>query len=59
MDKLCTVNLTDAERLFLHTTISEGTSSARTIARACVLLKADAGPSRLMVGPNESSISAR
>jgi transposase len=43
MAKLYVVRLSDAERLLLQRTISKGTASARTTARARVLLKADTG----------------
>src|SRR5438132_622401 len=41
MVKIYTVSLSDAERHPLEQTISRGTTSARTITRARILLKAD------------------
>jgi hypothetical protein len=43
MARLYAVFLPDAERLLLQGTIKKGTSSARTIARARILLKGDSG----------------
>lgn len=43
MAKLSVVSRSDAERLLLQGTIKKGTSSARTITRARILLKADRG----------------
>jgi transposase len=50
MVKMYTVALTEAERLLLRQTVSRGTSSARTITRARILLKADESKD----GPGES-----
>lgn len=44
MAKLYVVSLSDAEPLFLRTTIRKGKASARTLTRARILLKADRGP---------------
>lgn len=46
MAKLYRVSLSDAERLLLQETITKGRASARTIARARILLKADTGVER-------------
>jgi transposase len=43
MVKMYSVALREAERLLLQQTVSRGTASARTITRARILLKADAG----------------
>ncbi len=43
MPKFHVISLTDAQREFLHRTISAGTSPARVTTRARVLLKADTG----------------
>jgi hypothetical protein len=43
MAKLYVVSLSDAERLLLQRTITKGKAPARTITRARILLKADAG----------------
>lgn len=44
--KLYVVSLSDADRLLLHETVRKGTASARMIARARILLKADTGMER-------------
>ncbi len=44
MNKKYVVRLDDAERTRLETLVSQGRTSARTIPRAWVLLKADVGP---------------
>jgi hypothetical protein len=44
MVKLYVVSLSEAERLLLQNTIKKGKTPARTITRARILLKADAGP---------------
>lgn len=46
MAKLSVVSVSDAERPLLQRTIKKGTSSARTITRARILLKADRGPEK-------------
>lgn len=43
MPKFHTVSLDEAQRLLLEKTVRSGTASARTIAKARVLLKADDG----------------
>ncbi len=50
MVKMYTVSLTEAERLLLQRTVSRGTTAARTITRARILLKADESED----GPAES-----
>lgn len=50
MAKLYSIALSEAERLFLKQTVSRGTSPARTITRARVLLRADEGEA----GPADS-----
>ncbi len=44
MPKFHVISLTDAQREFLHRTISAGTAPARVTTRARVFLKADTGP---------------
>jgi transposase len=43
MPKLHTISLDEAQRLLLEKTVRSGTASARTITKARILLKADAG----------------
>ncbi len=44
MPKFHVISLTEAQREFLHRTISAGSAPARVTTRARVLLKADTGP---------------
>lgn len=46
MAKKYVIHLTDAERATLHQVLAAGKAAARTLARAHILLKADAGEER-------------